>query len=476
MSTGMILGLILTHLSASASEATWDRFRGPNGSGVMSGARLPEVLDAEHGLIWKTAVGPGYSSPVLNEDAALVTTYEGTTLWAVCLDRFTGDELWRRQAPASKSGAYRGPNSPVSSTPATDGEVFYVLYPSVGLVAYDLEGEELWTHVIESLNVPHTMSTSPVLAGDRLLLQCDQDTGSFLLAVDRADGHEVWRSARPWATHGYSSPILHQPATGPAVVILSGSYSLDAYSVETGERRWWVEGMSWQGVTLPVLEGDRLHVHSFVADLSEFGAPPIQGSFDEALELRDANNDHKVSREEWPDEGMQQLWFLFDLDNDELLDEAEWATALDRGRSKGGVFGIRLDGEGDLSTDHVEWVYNNRRGMPDYASPLLLGGLLYLINDGGIFTALDSASGEVIKQERLAAGGSYYASPIAAAGRILVASQSGVLTVLEAGRDWRELGRVDLHEEIWATPALAADLLLVRTEAALYAFSTEEAH
>lgn len=115
------------------------------------------------------------------------------------------------------------------------------------------------------------------------------------------------------------------------------------------------------------------------------------------------------------------------------------------------------------------WSY--RRSLPNFPSPLLYEGVLYVLKEGGILTALDPKSGEVLKAGRIeGALDDYFASPVAADGKLFTASHAGRLAVLAAGPDWRVLSVSDLEEEIWATPAIAGSQIFVRTQEALYCF------
>src|SRR5260370_9396948 len=97
------------------------------------------------------------------------------------------------------------------------------------------------------------MAASPTLAGEKLLMSCDQTNDSYLLAVDKNDGHTLWKTERPEVTHGFSTPILYRPESGPAQVIVPGSYQLIAYAVGSGEKLWWVRGLTWQVKSMAVI-------------------------------------------------------------------------------------------------------------------------------------------------------------------------------------------------------------------------------
>ena len=451
------------------SGVDWPGFRGPNGSGVTAAVGLPVEMGPEKNLTWKTAVPSGHSSPALTEGRIFMTAAEDGKLLTLCLDRATGRILWRREAPRSRNTKIRAKNTAASPSPATDGDNVYVFFEDFGLLAYGSDGNERWRYAIEPLNTPYGPGASPVLAGDLALLLSDQDTNSYLLAVDRKSGRLRWKTPRPEATHGFATPVIYRPAKGPAQIIVSGAYQIDAYDLASGERIWWVRGMAWQAKSTPVLAGDVLYVHSWMASPSELGLQGSVPEFKKALEDWDANKDGTLASVEVPDVEMRKLWFLFDLDKDGVLNEREWNVHRARAAAKNGLFAIRLGGRGDLTGTAVMWRYE--KGLPNIPSPVLYKNILYMLKEGGILTALNPATGEVLKQGRLqGALEPYFASPVAADGKIFTVSLNGKLAALKAGADWEVLSVSDLGEECWATPAIADGHLYVRTVNAVYCF------
>ena len=122
-----------------------------------------------------------------------------------------------------------------------------------------------------------------------------------------------------------------------------------------------------------------------------------------------------------------------------------------------------------MTKTNVQWSY--WKSLPNVSSPLLYKNVIYLVKDGGVLTTLDSSTGRVLKQARLAgATEQYFASPVAGAEKVFLVSESGKVTVLNAAADWQTLALNDLEDDCFATPAIAGGRLYFRTRNALYCF------
>jgi len=455
---------------ALTGEPEWGGFRGPNGSGVALGARLPDALDPEVNLLWRRELPAGYSSPVLTDDYVFLTAAEGDQLLLLCCDRETGEEEWR--VGFEYDGSARiGQNSPAAPTPATDGEYVYALFHHLGLVAYDVDGNEIWRNDLDApFLIPHGLSSSPVLHDGRVVVQIDQDAGSRLVCVDADSGETLWDVERA-VTHGYSTPSILDPAEGPTQVIVNGALRITSYDLSNGEVLWWVDGSAWQVKTVPVLHGELCLVNAYMVPSSEFGAPPMNQTFEELLAEHDANGNGTVSLDEWDIPVLRMAFPIFDLDKNGELDAGDYAFLVSAGKEVGALFAIRTDGRGDVTGSHVSWVYDKRRGMSDVLSPVVVGDTAFQLCAGGILTAFDVETGEVVKQERVASPDEYFASPVAAGARLLLASKGGQLTVVEARPEFEVVSTTDLSEDVWSGPAIAGNQVFVRSQQALYCFS-----
>ena len=453
-------------LTPGEDDPPWGGFRGNNGVGIAESSGLPEALTEEN-ILWRTEIPAGYSSPTVAGEHVLITSTQRSELMTLCLNSVTGEIQWKQVLEFD--GKHPGMGSAAAPSPVTDGELVYTLFHSFGLVAYDFEGEEIWRKPLGPFKIPHGMTTSPVLHGDLLILQVDQNVDSYLVAYDKKTGAEKWKVARPGFIPSYATPAIYTPEKGPAQVIVSGSFQVASYSVADGEKLWWVDGSAYMTKAVPVVADGICYVSAYTVPTSEFGMPPLQATFANELVERDANEDGKIGRDEWEHPMLQQWWLAFDLDGDDSLDEKEWEYMASTETATGGLFAIDMSGKGDVTKTHVKWRYDARRGLPDAPTPLVVDGTLFMIKDG-LLTALDTKSGEIVKQGRVGKSDQYYASPVSADGKIIIASLSGQLSVISAQAEWEVLSSHDLEEETWSTPAIADDLVFIRTQEALYCF------
>jgi outer membrane protein assembly factor BamB len=446
----------------------WDRFRGPNGSGVNESKGLPAEFGVDKNMRWRVALPPGHSSPILVGDRIFLTAYEGEKLLTFSLERSTGKILWRREAPKARSEKIDKRNSPASPSPATDGKNIYVFFGEYGMVSYGFDGNERWHVPLGPFNNVYGMGASPVVVDDKVVLVCDQSSGSFIAAFNLSDGSEKWRTARPEALSGHSTPSILKSG-GKSLIVAPASFRMDVYSADTGESVWFIHGLASEMKSVPVIEGDTIYINGYNTPENDPGKQIAIAPFEDVLKTNDKDGDGKISLAEVPDQRTKTYFPYIDLNGDGFLDAYEWKMYAAIMGATNSLMAVKIGGHGDVSASAVEWQFH--KSIPQLPSVVSYRGVIYMINDSGVLTTLDAKTGEMLKQARLrSVSDKYYASPVASDGKIFFASQSGTVAVLKAGGDQEMLAANKIDEDIYATPAIADGRIYLRTVAYLYCF------
>lgn len=458
--------------SCQKGSEQWNMFRGPNGSGAIETGQLPSLFGPDTNVIWKVDMPKGYSSPVLSDNFIFLTGEEDQDLYTCCLDRATGDLVWKALAPRPRKERLDNRNHPASPSAATDGESVYVFFPDFGLLAYNMKGNELWQLPLGPFNNIYGMGNSPVLAGSQLILVIDQNTGSYIIAVNKSTGEIMWKKDRPEARSGHSTPILYQPVTGELQVLVPGSFRLTAYSAANGDELWWVDGLSFEMKSTPVIWNDLLFINGYASPMNQPENVVILPEFDKALSDFDADQNGRFLRTELPREPAYQMFDFVDLNGDGELDKSEWIFLKSAMASVNGMLAVRLGGEGDMTELNTVWTYHER--IPQLPSPLIYKDVLYMIDDRGFITTFKPGTGEIIEKGRLKDGGiSFYSSPVGSDGKVYFISRDGKITVLKSGGSIEPVAQGELGEMCFATPAISKGRIYIRTNETLYCFGNE---
>jgi outer membrane protein assembly factor BamB len=435
----------------------------------MASGGFPTRFGPETNRIWSVAVPGGNSSPILIGKQIFLTAHDGESLLVLAHDAENGTETWRRSLPPGwiERGARLG--NPATATPASDGERVVVYFGPFGLACFNRSGDELWRHPLPVPVTQHGAGTSPVIAGDLVLLNCDQDVGSHLIAVDKHTGRQRWRVERPHALRGFSTP-LPWPPEAPEQVVVAGTLRLDAYDLQSGNAVWHVNGLPNEMVSSPIPANHRILVAGWTAGPGVRQMP----AWDGLIALGDQDGDGELARDEAPAGPARQHFAYLDADKNGRLTRMEYvaaAHAFDASRNV--ALSVRPGGKGDVSDTHVEW--SHARGLPYCPTPLVMDGRVYLLRNGGLLTCLDAASGRVLfQEERIGALGDNYASPVGSKGHVCIFSQAGEGVVIRSGDSLEVVSRNPLGESVIATPVIANGRLYVRSERHLWAFGSPD--
>lgn len=442
----------------------WPQFRGPGALPVSDNADLPSTWSTTENVEWVREIpGMGWSSPIVWGDRVFVTSalsdrpmkqpslgvdfsndyvaelqsqgYEGEELMRkvaesenelpdeielayalFCLDLSSGEVLWtaRFHEGPPPVGRHRK-NSYTSETPVTDGEAIYVYVAFLGLYAFDFEGNQLWHTPLE----PHQVyldfggGASPTLHGDRIFVLNDNQEQSFIAAFDKHTGERLWYTQREglgnqMLSSAWSTPFVWDNELRTEVVTVGPGWVI-SYDMD-GNELWRMSRMSLMSIQSPFAWNGLLY-----------------------------------------------------------------ATSGQAGEPEKPIVAIRPGGSGDITPaegadqgDYVAW-YNRVAGGTYLPTPVIYDDGLYVLGDSGIFAKYDPGTGERLYRSRIhPTARNFTASPWAYDGKVFVLNEEGDTFVIEAGDEFALLGVNSLDEFSMATPAIAGDRLLIRTQSKLY--------
>ncbi len=467
----------LTACLAVNANSQWDRFRGPNGSGVAENANPPIEFGADKNLRWKAELPKGQSSPVMWGDKIFITGFEESSLITICINRKTGAPIWKKAFAVDKAEPHHPQNSPASSSPAVDENMVYIYFGSFGMLCYDHHGNQVWTTPVRTPMNMHGTATSPVLYKNFVYLIHDSlDGDSYLLALNKKDGTEAWKAKREVYNPNWSTPLLWSKDSGDELIVLGGG-RLTSYDPLSGNQLWTVDGFG-AAIPIPIVGSDYLLASTLSA--TESDSKVNYFSWDYYVQF-DKNGDKLVTAEEIPNDVMIVmdpdlpegkmlaegviLWVDRDKSNSMSEDELTNFITMVSLNVRSSIKAVKSDGKGK---NEVVWTYE--RSIPYMPSCIYVDGLVYLCKAGGVVTCLDAKTGEEVYRKRLGVKENYSASPVSANGRIYISSQGGKITSFTTGAEPDVLGANELGEGVFATPMIAGEALFVRTESALWAF------
>jgi outer membrane protein assembly factor BamB len=249
------------------------------------------------------------------------------------------------------------------------------------------------------------------------------------------------------------------------VLVVPGTATLTGYDVATGKELWSANKMAALACTTPVVYKDALVYSGWSPGGSDFKLP----TFDDILKMAGDEKIGHLTRAGAAKTPFGNFFDNNDPNKDGKITREEWAEnmkALAGGENR--AVALKPGGKGE-----VTWTY--AKNLPYVPSPIVYRDRFYLVKDGPLMTCLDATTGKpVYEAERVKAGARYYASPVAANGHIYLASLDGTIAVVAAGEDEPAVVHsVKLPEGVRATPALAGNVLYIRSDKFLYAFGAK---
>lgn len=296
MRISAILIFLVCSTGTSSHAENWPHWRGSAGNGAASEGSPPVAWSTSQNVKWKVAVpGSGSGSPVVWRNRVFVVSaiptgrstarlpeLEFTTF---CFDRDTGKLLWKQIATvATPHQPTHQTNGFASASPCTDGQHVYSHFGSRGLYAYTMDGELVWKRDDFGKMITRNdfgEGSSPVIAGDKILVPWDHEGDSFLFALDKNSGATIWKTPRDEPTC-WATPMVIPSSTGPQV-IMNGQTMACAYDLETGDGLWKCGGQTQRPVASPVYRDGIVyigsgHSGSFLAAFQPDGRGNIEGS------------------------------------------------------------------------------------------------------------------------------------------------------------------------------------------------------
>jgi outer membrane protein assembly factor BamB len=315
--------------------------------------------------------------------------------------------LWKKQVAASELESTHPTNPYCASSPVTDGKRVYVWHGIAGLFCYDLDGNELWRKDLGKVEHIWGYGSSPMLFEDLLILNFGPGVRSFVVALNKANGEEVWRKEYPQQKSknqkeyrgSWSTPVLYQDG-GRTLLLLSLPQRLFAVDPRTGEEVWNCGGLKDLVYTSPIVAGDA------IVAMGGFHSPAL---------------------------------------------------------------GVRRGGKGDVTESHRLW-HHESRNPQRVGSGVAVGNYVYIMNEPGNTVCLDAQTGETKWEQRVGKTANNWSSMCYAAGRLYVVNRDGVTFVLEANpQECKILAENEIGRELTrASLAISDGQVFLRTHQNLY--------
>lgn len=420
------------------ADSPWPQFRGPAGDGVVSGQTAPLHFGEKQGLSWKTSLpGKAWSSPVIADGVVWVTTAvevfpneeerlalleaagiekkkfkqlavaKSIQLKLIALDIESGDLIKTLDLTEIQTpDPIHSLNSYASPTPVIDGGKVYCHFGTYGTFCIDQTSHAIvWQR---RFPLEHSVGpgSSPFIDDDRLVLIQDGVQRQYVIALNKVTGETIWETDRP----EMDAPSGDQKKAYCTPIRIKGPKGRDQLICMASQ--WMI---SYE---------------------------PATGK--EIWKVRHGKGFSVVPR---PVSDGKRVYFS-------------------TGFGKPVLWAVKVDGTGDVTDTHVAWTV--AKGIPAKPSPVLHNGLIYVMEDNGVASCFDAATGDEVWKKRV--GGKFSASPLMVGDRIYFGSHEGDVTIIAAGSEYEVLAENKLDGQIMASPAVFENTLIMRTAEAVYRF------
>lgn len=399
-----------------SQQNNWTHFRGSDLNGISADQKAPVSWNDSTNIIWNANIeGSGWSSPVVFGNQVWVASANdnGKQMWGICLDFNSGKQIYKIDLfqPDSVQSKH-SINTYATPTPCIENGYVYFHFGTYGTTCIDTNnGKVVWKRT--DLNCDHVQGpgSSPILYKNLIILHMEGVDVQYLIALDKNTGKTVWKTNRPIEVYEKLTPIGKKAYITPMVVNVNGK-------------------------DLLISNGSAVCI-AYNPETGEEVWRLVEGE-DSTIAMPIAEN------------GIIYFYPGFVTPTD--------------GEKYAELLAVNPDGKGDITNTGVLWRFKSP--ILQLLTPLIKDGLIYTIDTRNVLYCLDAKTGQEVYSKKLKQ--KYYSSPIFAGDNIYVTSIKGETLVLKAGNKLQVLAENKLPGEVYATPAILRNSILIRTDKKLY--------
>lgn len=443
---------VLSTADHTQAQENWPHWRGPNHDGISDARDLPMKWSQAENIVWKTSL-PSWSAatPIIWGDRIFIVSPSksepkpetpqgqpadqdqsarrgrrsaldpgGPNLLLICISKNDGKILWEREL-ADKNQIHRKQNDATPS-PVTDGKHVWAVTGTGKVAAFDMEGRSIWKKDLQKDYGPfgHNWGygSSPLYHDGSLIIEVlhgmNTDDPSYIVSLNAATGEVQWRQERPTdaqreSPDAYTTPVLLKH-NGQTQIVISGGDYVTGHDFKTGKEIWRAGGLNplkrpnYRVVPTPIVADGLIY------------APT----------------------------------------------------------RKKPLLALKIGGTGDITESHLVWKYEGS-AAPDVPSPVSDGKYFYMVDDRGLVTCLDAKTGTLIWGPEATTEGIVSASPILVDGKLYIINENGVTSIVSVGSEFELLATNELDGTYTlASPAVSGKQIFIRTSTHLYCIAEEK--
>ena len=412
----VFFSLVISNCNKGQVNHNWTQFRGNNLSGISGSSKVPVGWNDSTNVAWRTAIhGVGWSSPVVMNNLVWITTAneDGKALFAICIDFSSGKILYdiKLREPDSVYSKH-AINSYATPTPCIEEGFVYLHFGVYGTFCADTKtGEIVWQTTDYKCDHVQGPASSPIIYKNLLILHFEGVDVQYLVALDKKTGKLVWRADRPGEPYEQLAPIGRKAYITPIIIQVDGKDVL----ISNGSAVCCAYDPATGKEIWRIVEGEDSTVSS---PFTENGIVYFYTSF---------------------------------------------VTASD-GEKYIELFSVNPKGKGDIGKTNIIWKLKS----PPFQllTPVIKDGLIYTVDTKNQLICIDAKDGSILWSEKLK--GSFNSSPVIAGGKVYFSSTRGNIFVIKEGKKFDLVAENKLSGQIWATPAIVENSILIRTSKFLY--------